>query len=200
MDKKLPNRNSRNKVKGPKGKKGFEETESQSNLVSEIAVAYKRRNRDENVRLHEAMRAVKFNNGAPILVGIVGRPENQLTSFEKMQISSEGISKKDLENLKDKSALNYDQLATLLSVTKATLINKKGRSKFKSNLSEKIVELADIYSYGFSVFEDEEKFNEWIFRPNKALGERAPFDILHNSFGREEVKNLIGRIEYGVYS
>ena len=27
-----------------------------------------------------------------------------------------------------------------------------------------------------------------------------PFDIVDNQFGREEIKNILGRIEYGVYS
>ncbi len=135
-----------------------------------------------------------------IPIGVGQRPESQLTSIEKMEISDQGITKKELERFKEKSELNYDQLAKMLSVTKATLINKKGNSKFRPGLSEKILGLADIYSFGFAIFEDKNRFNKWIFRPNKALGGKAPFDILHNSFGREEVRNLIGRIEYGVHS
>jgi uncharacterized protein (DUF2384 family) len=72
--------------------------------------------------------------------------------------------------------------------------------KFDMNLSEKIVSVADIYSYGYEVFEDESKFNAWIFRSNRSLGGQAPYDLLDNQYGREEVKNLIGRIDYGVYS
>jgi putative toxin-antitoxin system antitoxin component (TIGR02293 family) len=49
-------------------------------------------------------------------------------------------------------------------------------------------------------FEDKEKFNRWMVAPNKALGGKAPFDIINSQFGREEVKNILGRIEYGVYS
>jgi putative toxin-antitoxin system antitoxin component (TIGR02293 family) len=129
-----------------------------------------------------------------------GRPEYRMTAFEKMELVEEGISKKALENLKAKAGLDYDQLARVLKVARATLINKKGNDKFNSDVSDKILGLADIYSYGFEVFEDRGKLNEWIFRESRALGNQAPFDILHTSFGREEVKNLIGRIEYGIYS
>lgn len=125
---------------------------------------------------------------------------NQMTSLEKMGIVREGVSKKDLERLKEKSELDYDKLAKALSVTRATLINKKRDQKFGAVLSEKIVGLADIYSYGYEVFEDEDRFNRWMFRPNQALGGKAPYDFIDNQFGREEVKNLIGRIDYGVYS
>jgi putative toxin-antitoxin system antitoxin component (TIGR02293 family) len=129
-----------------------------------------------------------------------GKPEWQMTAVEKMNMVRDGMSKKDLESLKTKTNLDYDKLSTVLSTTRATLINKKGTEHFSAALSERIVSMADLYSYGFEVFEDEDKFNEWVFRPNHALGGKQPFELLDNQFGREEVKNLIGRIDYGVYS
>jgi putative toxin-antitoxin system antitoxin component (TIGR02293 family) len=67
-------------------------------------------------------------------------------------------------------------------------------------ISEKIIGVADIYSYGYEVFEDEARFNDWIFQSNKALGGLSPYELLDNQYGREEVRNVIGRIDYGVYS
>jgi len=135
-----------------------------------------------------------------ILTNATQKPESQLTAFEKMHIVRDGVSKKDLELLKSKADLDYTMLAKALSVTRATLINKKRTQKFNSSLSEKILGMADLYSYGFEVFEDEARFNQWMARPNKALGGQAPYDLIDNQFGREEVKNLIGRIDYGIYS
>jgi len=74
------------------------------------------------------------------------------------------------------------------------------QEKFNAALSERIISLADIYSYGYEVFEDEDRFNKWMFRPNKALGGKLPYEFIDNQFGREEIKNIIGRIDYGVYS
>ncbi len=128
------------------------------------------------------------------------KPESQMTSFEKIGMIRRGISKKDLENLKEKAGLDYNQLSKVLSVARATLINKKGDDKFDVGISEKIVGVADIYSFGYEVFEDESRFNDWIFRSNKALGGLSPYDLLDNQYGRDEVKSLIGRIDYGVYS
>ncbi|MEO6136334.1 MAG: antitoxin Xre/MbcA/ParS toxin-binding domain-containing protein [Ginsengibacter sp.] len=128
------------------------------------------------------------------------KPESQMTPFEKMHVVREGVSKRDLEHLKDKADMDYTMLAKVLSVTRATLINKKKSEKFGVGLSERIVSLADLYSYGFEVFEDEERFNRWMAKPNKALGGEVPYDVIDNQFGREEVKNIIGRIAYGVYS
>lgn len=128
------------------------------------------------------------------------KPESKMTPFEKMDLSRRGISKNDLINLKSKSGLDYNRLAAALSVTRATLINKKGSEKFSPTLSEKIIDLANIYSYGYEVFGDIQKFNKWMDNPNTALGGVKPIDVIDNQFGREEVKHIIGRIDHGVYS
>lgn len=143
-----------------------------------------------------------FVNDSPTMYysGNAAIPLNDLTSIQKMQIIKKGISKNYLETLKKATSLDYDSLADALSVTRATLINKKGAQKFSDQISEKIVSLADLYSFGYEVFEDKENFNKWMFVPNQALGGLAPFDIIDNYYGKEEVRNLIGRIAYGVYS
>jgi len=141
-------------------------------------------------------------NGVTVSVskGKVTKPLHEMTGFEKIEMIRGGLSKVDLLTIKDKSGLDYGQLSVVLSTARATLINKKGDARFNRDLSEKIFGLADIYAYGYQVFEDEIRFNEWIFAPNNALGGRKPFDFLDSQYGREEIKNLIGRIDYGVYS
>lgn len=148
----------------------------------------------------EISRHGDYQPGTSIIAEEAGIPEWKMTAVEKMDMAREGVSKKKLENLKSKTNLDYDKLSAILSTTRATLINKKGTQHFSATLSERIVSIADLYSYGFEVFEDDTKFKEWIIRPNQALGGKPPFELLDNQFGREEVKNLIGRIDYGVYS
>ena len=135
-----------------------------------------------------------------VLVYSTAKPESRLTTFEKMEATRKGISKKELEELKKRAGLDYDQLSQILQVARATLIAKKGSEKFPVMLSEKIMSVADIYSYGYNVFGSELEFNKWIFQPINALGGKSPYEILDNVYGREEVKHIIGRIEYGVYS
>ena len=137
----------------------------------------------------------------PIIVETAnGRVEWQLTPVEKMEIAREGVSKKQLEVLKKRISLGYDELSAALATTRATLINKKGKEHFSQTLSERIVSIAELYSFGYEVFGEEAAFNKWIIQPNRALGGQRPYDLLNNQFGREEVKNLIGRIEHGIYA
>lgn len=122
------------------------------------------------------------------------------TAMEKMEQVREGVDKSELELLKDRAGLDYDDLAEVLPATRATLLSKKGKEKFSAVVSEAIVSIADIYSYGYQVFEDDQRFNNWIKEPLQALDGATPFSLLDNQFGREEVRDLIGRIAYGVYS
>jgi putative toxin-antitoxin system antitoxin component (TIGR02293 family) len=124
----------------------------------------------------------------------------QMTPLEKVAIANKRISKTELEQLKRSTELDYSTLSNILSISRATLINKKGNEKFAVAQSERIFALADIYAYGYEVFEDKDKFNHWINESNKALGGQKPLELLNSQFGKEEVKRLIGRIDYGVYS
>jgi putative toxin-antitoxin system antitoxin component (TIGR02293 family) len=159
----------------------------------------------EPVMLYETMElsdrlVLKKETNNIILSEKTDKPEASMTAFEKMEMVKTGLTKKDIEMLKQKASLDYDDLAYLLSVTRATLINKKGDEKFSPVLSERVIAIADIYSYGLEIFEDSELLNDWIIQSNRALGGNTPFSLMNTQFGREEVRNIIGRIAYGVYS
>lgn len=132
--------------------------------------------------------------------GNLAIPLVEMTSVQKMRIVREGITKTYLAQLKEETSLDYDALAQALSVTRSTLINKKGDQKFSDHVGERIIAVAEIYSFGYEVFENKENFNKWMFAPNQALGGAKPFEFMDNQFGREEIRNLIGRIEYGVFA
>lgn len=132
--------------------------------------------------------------------GNLAIPLIDLTSYQKMQIVRDGVTKSYLTKLKEETSLDYDALAQALSVTRSTLINKKSDQRFSDHISERIIAVAELYSFGYEVFGNKENFNKWMFAPNQALSGAKPFELMDNQFGREEIRNLIGRIEYGVFA
>jgi putative toxin-antitoxin system antitoxin component (TIGR02293 family) len=154
--------------------------------VKEAAIAYKTSSPLKKVELQK--------DKAKVI------PVYQWSSYDKIDAIKNGISKEELETLKDQSGLDYDTLAIILNVAKATLHNKKGKDKFDQYISERIFLLADLYSYGYEVFEEKDRFNQWMKTTNRALGDIKPLSFLDTLYGIEEVRHLIGRIEYGVYS
>ena len=135
------------------------------------------------------------NNKGPALLATIP----SMDTAEKITLIRNGVSKNDLEDIKEHSGLDYDTLSKILAVSRATLINKKGLEKFDTATSERILLLADTLSYGESVFEDRDRFNRWMKSSNKALGNRAPIEMMDTVYGIQEVKKMIGRIEYGVF-
>lgn len=49
------------------------------------------------------------------------------------------------------------------------------------------------------IFEERENARDWFYSPIKALGGNRPYDYC-KSGKAQEVRDVLGRIEYGVYS
>lgn len=131
---------------------------------------------------------------APVMTAI-----QTMNAGEKISAIRNGVSKNQLEEIKEQSGLDYDTLSTVLAVSRATLINKKGAEKFDAPTSERILLLADTLAYGQAVFEDGTRFNAWMKSKNKSLGDKPPIEYMDTLYGIQEVRKLIGRIEYGVF-
>jgi putative toxin-antitoxin system antitoxin component (TIGR02293 family) len=50
------------------------------------------------------------------------------------------------------------------------------------------------------VFDDREVAVDWMLSSNRALEGQSPLDVLDTEVGEEQVRTLLGRIEYGVYT
>jgi putative toxin-antitoxin system antitoxin component (TIGR02293 family) len=122
------------------------------------------------------------------------------TNFDKMASAKSGITKESLVSFKQVINIDYDHLSAILGTTKTTLHKKQGKEVFSASISEKAIALMDLYRYGYEVFEDPIKFNKWVLTNNRALGNRTPLEVMDTIFGIDEIKNIITRIEYGVYS
>lgn len=59
---------------------------------------------------------------------------------------------------------------------------------------------ARIAAHAQEVFEDAETARNWLKRPNKALGGEIPLNLLDTEAGVKQVDEVLGRIEYGIYS
>jgi putative toxin-antitoxin system antitoxin component (TIGR02293 family) len=127
-------------------------------------------------------------------------PLHQWNAYDKITAIRDGISKEELETFKNSAELDYETLAQVLNVAKTTLHNKKGKSSFDKYISERLFLMADLYSFGYEVFGDRQKFNNWMKRENWSLGNVPPISLLDTLYGLNEVRNLIGRIAYGVIS
>ena len=89
----------------------------------------------------------------------------------------------------------------MLNLSESTFQRRvKNKSLLSVGESEKVVDFSKIIAKGVDVFEDESDFKTWLESPVLALGNKKPIDLLVSSIGREEVLNVLFRIEHGIFS
>jgi len=92
---------------------------------------------------------------------------------------------------KDEKTVN--QLETLLSDKSETDLSDKSML-----INRHMPQLIKLLEKGYDIF-GQEKFQIWMRTQNKVLKSK-PIDMLHTSEGIQQVEDILGRIEHGVYS
>jgi putative toxin-antitoxin system antitoxin component (TIGR02293 family) len=105
-----------------------------------------------------------------------------------------GLDKSSLESFKELSGLDYNTLADALGVSAKTLQRK---DVFDTNQSEKLYEMAELYTIGINYF-GREGFRRWMERPLFSLKNRKPLDLIDVSAGIDLLKTEIMRLQHGI--
>lgn len=98
-------------------------------------------------------------------------------------------------------AVTKEKVAALLHISTPTLYRWLNQNKaLDRQAALTIVTLTELFQYGESVFGDQRNFFKWLNLPNPAFGGIEPQTLLELPDGISKVRDLLGRIEYGVYS
>ena len=99
-----------------------------------------------------------------------------------------------------KSYLPLEQLALQLSISRATLHRRKTAGRLSPDESDKLIRFSRLLEHAASVFGNLERGRACLKFPQYGLGDVVPLDYAKTEIGAREVDNLLGRIDYGVYS
>lgn len=138
------------------------------------------------------------------LVEVLGK-ENVKASIESpfdfIPIASRGVKAEIIENFRDYFKISKDETARMLNISSPSMYRWiKSNKKLQRNYSILLFELTDLFLYGTEVFGSKENFFKWSRLPNTALGGLEPLWLLELPGGISKVKDVLGRIEHGVYS
>ena len=111
-----------------------------------------------------------------------------------------GLSFRAVQNLQKALDLPMERIASVLGMSRATLHRRKIQGKIDREESEKLVRYRSLLEKAEEVFGDAENAREWLTHPQRGLGNAVPLEFAKSELGAREVENLLGRIEYGVYS
>ncbi|HOE19189.1 MAG TPA: DUF2384 domain-containing protein [Syntrophorhabdaceae bacterium] len=131
---------------------------------------------------------------------ILGLKKNIRNSLDFIELSKEGVSKKELSKLAEHLNIGLSRMAELISINARTIQRYTRQKVFSQTVSEHILHIAVVTVRGEGVFGNKERFRSWLDSPNRALGNKKPFDLLASNFGRDMVLDELGRLERGIVS
>jgi putative toxin-antitoxin system antitoxin component (TIGR02293 family) len=133
--------------------------------------------------------------------GPVGQSKPQtLTAAQIIQSIHEGLPVRDLAVLQTQLDMPMERLAPKLGISRATLNRRLAKGKLEPEESDRVVRFARLLGKAIEVFETAEKARLWLNSAQIGLGGVVPLDYAQTEVGAREVEDLLGRIEYSVYS
>ncbi len=111
-----------------------------------------------------------------------------------------GIPFAELRGLRDSLDLPMEKIAERIGMSRATFHRRQKAGVLSPEESDRALRLARIVGHAITVFESEANARLWLKAPQTGLGGEVPLDYAETEVGAREVENLLGRIDYGVYS
>lgn len=95
-------------------------------------------------------------------------------------------------------SLNDDIISGWLNITTRTFRNYKVKNiQLKDNLKEHIVSILSLYKHGLEVFDNKDKFEEWLISKNFLLDNKAPMEFMDTISGIRFIDNRLTAMEFG---
>jgi putative toxin-antitoxin system antitoxin component (TIGR02293 family) len=92
------------------------------------------------------------------------------------------------------------ELGRIINVSPRTLSRRKGEGRLRPDESDRLYRITRLIKQAEEVLEGKETAIRWLKAPNYALGGVTPLDFADTEVGGEEISELLGRIEHGVFS
>lgn len=113
----------------------------------------------------------------------------------------EGLDIKALEHFSQAIELTDREIARHVDISARTLARRRQEGRFQADESDRLARVSMLFDQAVALFEgDEKRAAQWFRTPKKALGGASPIEYADTEPGTEEVRDLIGRIEHGVFA
>jgi putative toxin-antitoxin system antitoxin component (TIGR02293 family) len=130
---------------------------------------------------------------------VLGRRLNSDMSLVEM--IREGLPFASVSAAAETLGLSEEQVLTALRIPKRTVARRKAaNARLSPTESERVLRLGRAIATATEVLGTREKAASWIQGSNLALGGVTPMSLLDTDVGLQQVLDVLGRIEYGVYS
>ena len=121
-------------------------------------------------------------------------------SFDFIELSRKGLTIKQLHKILDYTKLTIKDLPHIIALSERQINRYEDHQVLRRDISAQLIRIVELYSKGYDVFEDEKKFQTWMNRKIRGLGNVEPKKLLDTTFGIQLVIDELGRLEYGIIS
>ena len=111
-----------------------------------------------------------------------------------------GLPRKALDVLMKFTGITIDEITGIIRTSDRTLRRYTPQQKLNAEQTERLIEIAKLYSRGEEVFGSLDAFKEWMNSSVMALGNKKPKAFLDTSLGIDILMNELGRIEHGIFA
>lgn len=139
---------------------------------------------------------------ATILIELLGgeRIVGRKAESKWVSLLRAGLPYPALESVMKTLGLSREEVSELLSVPLRTLARRKREHRLHADESDRLFRLARIAARAVEVLGSKQNAASWLRQPIRALNGAAPIALLDTAAGTEQVDEILGRIEYGLYS
>jgi putative toxin-antitoxin system antitoxin component (TIGR02293 family) len=126
--------------------------------------------------------------------------ERQATYAAVIARARAGLPYATLVAITTRFAIPQDLLVRILHLPPRTLARRKKSGRLGADESDRLLRLARVVARAAEVLGSDERAGAWLRAPVHALGGVRPLDLLDTDLGAQQVEQVLGRIEHGVYS
>jgi putative toxin-antitoxin system antitoxin component (TIGR02293 family) len=148
--------------------------------------------------------SVKMSTGGIVRFCVHGPSGNILASdfapSKLIEVLRVGLPVQELKDLQASLAVPMEKLVPMLGISKATLHRRKADGRLGPAESDRVVRFARLMGKAVEVMESDENARRWLTSAQVGLGGAVPLEYAETEVGAREVEDLLGRIEFGVYS
>jgi putative toxin-antitoxin system antitoxin component (TIGR02293 family) len=138
----------------------------------------------------------------PVLESLGGtrsrRPVESVLDIHRLL--EQGMDGGAIRRLGDYYGLTNEDLELLLGLTRRTLQRRQKQDCLPPGETDRLWRAAVILHEATQLLGSRDKARSWLHRPLRALGGARPLEMLGTEAGYGEVRNILGRIEWGVWS
>ncbi len=120
---------------------------------------------------------------------------------ELTRLTREGLPVRTLTLLAEGLKIERRTLARVVGISDRTLSRRIAKDeRLSAEESDRTVRLARVIAMATDTLGNPQKASSWLQKPNRALEDQMPLDLLDTDTGARSVETVLGRIEYGLYS